>query len=224
MLRETTVVSNLEIFVIEFNFGKRLIKRAYLVRKYFFSNLHDRLSTRPFLRLVEKKWLAFQVFFSQCHEKGICHIVMTSPFFDTREGTVLNILSLLFTYEHGGETQVVQDSPLKPSMDIFSVGCVIAEIFLEGQPLFELAQLLAYRRGQHDPSQHLEKIPDPGIRNMILHMIQLEPEARLSAENYLQNYVATCHGIFQERRKKMSENNPGDEAFANQKLNTWKDS
>jgi len=35
---------------------------------------------------------------------------------------------------------------------------VIAELFLEGQPLFELAQLLAYRRGQHDPSQHLEKV------------------------------------------------------------------
>jgi phosphoinositide-3-kinase regulatory subunit 4 len=43
-------------------------------------------------------------------------------------------------------------------MDIFAVGCVIAELFLEGQPLFELAQLLAYRRGQHDPSQHLEKV------------------------------------------------------------------
>lgn len=35
---------------------------------------------------------------------------------------------------------------------------MIAELFLEGQPLFELAQLLAYRRGQHDPSQHLEKV------------------------------------------------------------------
>lgn len=30
--------------------------------------------------------------------------------------------------------------------------------FLEGQPLFELSQLLAYRRGQYDPSQHLEKV------------------------------------------------------------------
>lgn len=36
--------------------------------------------------------------------------------------------------------------------------CVIAELFLEGQPLFELSQLLAYRRGQYDPSQHLEKV------------------------------------------------------------------
>lgn len=36
-------------------------KAAYLLRQYFFSNLHDRLSTRPFLSLIEKKWLAFQV-------------------------------------------------------------------------------------------------------------------------------------------------------------------
>lgn len=35
---------------------------------------------------------------------------------------------------------------------------MIAELFLEGQPLFELSQLLAYRRGQYDPTQHLEKV------------------------------------------------------------------
>jgi len=29
---------------------------------------------------------------------------------------------------------------------------------LEGHPLFELSQLLAYRRGQYDPSQHFEKV------------------------------------------------------------------
>lgn len=33
------------------------------------------------------------------------------------------------------------------------------------------------------------QIPDSGIRKMILHMIQLEPELRLSAENYLQDYA-----------------------------------
>ncbi|KAL6496849.1 Serine/threonine-protein kinase [Orobanche gracilis] len=43
-------------------------------------------------------------------------------------------------------------------MDIFAVGCVIAELFLEGRLLHELSQLLAYQRGQYDPTQHLEKI------------------------------------------------------------------
>lgn len=36
-------------------------KAAYLLRQYSYSNLHDRLSTRPFLSQIEKKWLAFQV-------------------------------------------------------------------------------------------------------------------------------------------------------------------
>ncbi|KAK7860417.1 serine/threonine-protein kinase vps15 [Quercus suber] len=111
-----------------------------------------------------------------------------SFFFDTG-GRRLCYLAPERFYEHGGEMQVAQDAPLRPSMDIFAVGCVIAELFLEGQPPFELSQLLAYRRGQYDPSQHLEKIPDSGIRKMILHMIQLEPESRLSAESYLQEYA-----------------------------------
>ncbi|KAG8636183.1 hypothetical protein MANES_16G108000v8 [Manihot esculenta] len=116
--------------------------------------------------------------------------------------------------------------------------CVIAELFLEGQQLFELSQLLAYRRGQYDPSQHLEKIPDSGIRKMILHMIQLEPEARLSAESYLQNYanvvfpayfspflhnfyccwnplhsdmrVAMCQSVFHEILKQMMSDKTGE--------------
>ncbi|XP_058213700.1 serine/threonine-protein kinase VPS15 isoform X2 [Rhododendron vialii] len=142
-------------------------------------------------------------------------------------------------YEHGGEMQVAQDAPLKPSMDVFAVGCVIAELFLEGQPLFELSQLLAYRRGQYDPTQHLEKIPDSGIRKMILHMIQLDPELRFSAENYLQSYVSVvfpsyfspflhnfysylnpldsdtrvvmCQTVFQEIHKQMMSNRSNNE-------------
>lgn len=42
-------------------FWQETDKAAYLFRQYFFNNLHDRLSTRPFLSLIEKKWLAFQV-------------------------------------------------------------------------------------------------------------------------------------------------------------------
>ncbi|KAJ1390293.1 WD40/YVTN repeat-like-containing domain superfamily [Sesbania bispinosa] len=206
-----------------FQFWQETDKAAYLLRQYFFHNLHDRLSTRPFLSFVEKKWLAFQLLLAvkQSHEKGVCHgdikcenVLITSSnwlyladfasfkptyipyddpsdfsfFFDTG-GRRLCYLAPERFYEHGGEMQVAQDTPLKPSMDIFAVGCVIAELFLEGQPLFELSQLLAYRRGQYDPSQHLEKIPDIGIRKMIQHMIQLEPESRFSAERYIKEYA-----------------------------------
>ncbi|XP_010688347.1 serine/threonine-protein kinase VPS15 [Beta vulgaris subsp. vulgaris] len=206
-----------------FQFWLETDKAAYLLRQHFFNNLHDRLSTRPFLSLVEKKWLAFQLLCAvkQSHEHGICHgdikcenVLVTSwnwvyladfasfkptyipdddPsdfsfFFDTG-GRRLCYLAPERFYEHGDDMPIAPDALLKPSMDIFAVGCVIAELFLEGHPLFELSQLLSYRRGQYDPSQHLEKIPDPGVRKMILHMIQLNPDERLSAEGYLQSYA-----------------------------------
>lgn len=92
-------------------------------------------------------------------------------------------------YEPGGDVQST-DGPLRPAMDVFSLGCVIAELFLEGQALFDLSQLLAYRRGQYDPCPSLQKVPDVGMRDMILHMIQLDPESRLSAEQYMQSWAA----------------------------------
>nr|ANG08856.1 VPS15 [Nicotiana benthamiana] len=58
-----------------FQFWLETDKAAYLLRQYFFNNLHDRLSTRPFLCVVEKKWLAFQLLYAvkQSHEHGVCH-------------------------------------------------------------------------------------------------------------------------------------------------------
>jgi hypothetical protein len=34
---------------------------CFLVRRYFFSNLYDRLSTRPFLDAAEKRWIVYQL-------------------------------------------------------------------------------------------------------------------------------------------------------------------
>lgn len=53
---------------------------------------------------------------------------------------------------------------LTPSMDIFSLGCTIAELFLEGNPLFSFSQLLRYRSGEFDPTAEINKIPDAEIR------------------------------------------------------------
>ena len=71
------------------------------------------------------------------------------------------------------------------AMDIFSVGCVIAELFTEAS-FFSLSQLFKYRKGEWDPQlSHLAKIEDEDIREMVAHMIQVEPEARYSADEYL---------------------------------------
>ena len=71
------------------------------------------------------------------------------------------------------------------AMDIFSVGCVIAELFLES-PIFSLSQLFKYRQGEYDPHYgYLNRIQDKDVRELVSHMIQLEPESRYSAEEYL---------------------------------------
>ncbi len=70
-------------------------------------------------------------------------------------------------------------------MDVFSAGCVIAELFLEA-PIFSLSQLYKYRKGEYDPEHaHLSKIEDKEIRDLVSHMIQVQPESRYSAEEYL---------------------------------------
>lgn len=48
---------------------------AMLCRPYQKCTLYDRLSTRPFLLDVEKKWIAFQLLkaLAQCHLGLVCH-------------------------------------------------------------------------------------------------------------------------------------------------------
>ena len=74
------------------------------------------------------------------------------------------------------------------AMDIFSVGCVIAELFLEA-PIFSLSQLFKYRQGEYHPEHsHLSKIHDINIRELVVHMIQVDPSSRMSADDYLMHW------------------------------------
>jgi len=71
------------------------------------------------------------------------------------------------------------------AMDMFSVGCVIAELFTE-KPTFTLTQLLRYRKGDFDPAHTLSNsIKDDGIRDLILQCLRLDPSARMNAEDTL---------------------------------------
>lgn len=50
-------------------------KAGFIMREYVKFSLYDRISTRPFLTTIEKKWIAFQVLYAlhQCHKVGVCH-------------------------------------------------------------------------------------------------------------------------------------------------------
>lgn len=70
--------------------------------------------------------------------------------------------------------------------DVFSLGCVLGELFLDGSALFDLSQLLAFRRGEHDPSAQLAQgVPDAHARELVLRMTARDPRDRLGAGQYL---------------------------------------
>lgn len=48
-------------------------RAGYLLRQWVASNLYDRISTRPFLSSVEKRWIAFQLLtgLRDARERGV---------------------------------------------------------------------------------------------------------------------------------------------------------
>lgn len=183
-----------------------------------YSSLYDRISNRPFLEDIEKKWLAFQLLCAlrDCHTKDIYHgdikaqnVLVTSwnwlyltdfssafkpvmlpddnpgdfsYFFDSSGRRTCYIAPERF-YAAGAAPP--ETAKMTWAMDIFSAGCVIAQMFLESE-IFSLAQLYKYRRGEYDPViTHLSVISDKDVREMIANMIHLDPEKRYSADQCL---------------------------------------
>jgi phosphoinositide-3-kinase, regulatory subunit 4 len=56
-----------------------------------------------------------------------------------------------------------KDVRVTEAMDVFSAGCVIAELFREGAPLFTLSQLFKYREGELSIDAVLASIEDVGV-------------------------------------------------------------
>ncbi|RUS22693.1 hypothetical protein BC937DRAFT_87736 [Endogone sp. FLAS-F59071] len=205
-------------------------KAAYLVRQYFYSSLYDRISTRPFLNLIEKKWITYQILcgVADAHAHQVYHgdiktenVQVTSwnwayitdfasfkptylpednPadfsfFFDTSSRRTCYLAPERF-YKPGSDIDKRMSElewgqkagELTAAMDIFSVGCVIAELFLEGASIFSLSQLFKYRSSDYDPGPELDKIEDDDIKALVKHMIQLDPTKRYTAEQYLNEW------------------------------------
>jgi len=77
-------------------------------------------------------------------------------------------------------------------MDIFSLGCVLAEIFI-GHPIFELRIMQAYKKGEIDSEDLLKGIEDHCIKELIKDMIRLDP---LKRKNIKQILVEWCDKVF----------------------------
>lgn len=213
-------------------------KAAYITREYVKHSLYDRVSTRPFLTTLEKKWITFQILcaLNQCHKQKICHgdiklenILITSwnwvllsdfasfkptylpednpadytYFFDTSRRRTCYIAPERFVKTFSSDDAegygamlptdslvrlgpYISDNTLMPSMDIFSAGCALLELWTEGTAPFELSQLLSYRSGENElVYKHLESIENENLRALLSSMINLNSMYRKSAEDYL---------------------------------------
>ncbi|XP_013182356.1 PREDICTED: phosphoinositide 3-kinase regulatory subunit 4 isoform X1 [Papilio xuthus] len=211
-------------------------KAGLLMREYCKCSVYDRMSTRPFLTVLEKKWITFQVLYvlHRMHKLGICHgdiklenIMVTSwlwvlltdiasfkptflpddnpadfsYFFDTSRRRLCYVAPERFvrapdpSYRPSGDDRtgglLLSESPCKvgellPSMDIFSAGCALLELWNEGTPALDLPGLLAYRNGEDRPStMTLPEGSEPGLRELLHSMTERNPKDRKSAEIYL---------------------------------------
>ncbi|CAK4033769.1 serine threonine- kinase VPS15 [Lecanosticta acicola] len=200
-----------------------------LVRQFVHSSLYDRISIRPFLEDIEKKWIAFQLLCAlrDCHSRGVFHgdiksenVMVTSwawvyltdfaasfkpvylpednPadfsfYYDSsaRRTCYLAPERFLATGQKPSEGNVVQWN-----MDIFSLGCVLAELFTES-PTFTLSQLFRFRKGEYDPTVALlNKVDDEHVRSLITSMIRLDPTERWHASDYLDEYKGKAFPLY----------------------------
>lgn len=215
-------------------------RAGYLVRQYIKHNLYDRISNRPFLEPIEKKWLVFQLLMclKHVHARNFCHgdiksenVLVTSwkwvylvdwaPFkpVSLPENDSAQFLYFFDTSQrrscYVAPERFGDSSELTPEMDIYSTGCVVAELFCDGKPLFTLADLFKYRREEYTPN--LDAIDDENVRQLIYSMISLKSSDRQSAEHYLEQYRGTLFPEYfwqfyalMERFSGSSEN-PSDE-------------
>ncbi|TKA76975.1 hypothetical protein B0A55_04906 [Friedmanniomyces simplex] len=200
-----------------------------LVRQYVHSSLYDRISIRPFLEGIEKKWIAFQLLCAlrDCHAREVFHgdiktenVLVTSwgwvylvDFAATFKPVYLpedNPADFSYYYDTSNRRtcylaperflaagQAPNEShKVQWNMDIFSMGCVLAELFTE-TPTFTLSQLFRYRRGEYDPTVSLlNKVDDVHMRALISSMIRLDPEERWHAQDYLDEYKSKAFPLY----------------------------
>jgi len=233
----------------------------YLLRQHAHASLSDRLASRPFLTLIEKNWITFQLLnaLQSLHDAGVCHghlttenVLLTSwnwvmisdvgcqhfkpvALPDDDPGLWIHWFEGRGREFGGGNTGVgtqeitvgsghlgsngekrctlpperfftpglVKDATkttpteLAYSMDVFSLGCVLIELFLNGERALDLGDLMEYRR-QGDASnmplplkQKLDKIESSKMRAACRHMLSLDPSSRLSPVDYLDRLSAS---------------------------------
>uniref|UniRef100_A0A9J2P287 non-specific serine/threonine protein kinase n=1 Tax=Ascaris lumbricoides TaxID=6252 RepID=A0A9J2P287_ASCLU len=208
---------------------------AILSRPFQKQTLYDRLSTRPFLIEIEKKWIAFQLFkaLAQCEAVEVCHgdlktqnvlvsssnWVQITDFASFKPATIPSDDPSYFTFFFDTSRRMscyLAPERLQPSqelnlyaklpgefldvskdlthaMDVFSLGCVLVELFTDGQCPFTHEQLIKFKHASDADAQLIiqsiqEQLPKE-MRRMIGLMLSRNPAKRPRASQLLQKYA-----------------------------------
>ncbi|KAI1294765.1 Phosphoinositide 3-kinase regulatory subunit 4 [Halotydeus destructor] len=114
-----------------------------------------------------------------------------SYFFDTSRRRTCNLAPERFVSDGADSSSPDAQNlvALTPQMDLFSLGCVIAELFSEEPSfeLFDLGSLLMYRKSKslEQFKAKLNSITDDQIRDFVLNLIDIDPAMRNSTTQHL---------------------------------------
>lgn len=103
---------------------------------------------------------------------------------------------------------------LTPAMDVFSLGCVLIELFLNGERALDLGDLMEYRRQGRGSDgedsgpttlpqslkQKLDKIESSKMRAACRHMLSLDPSSRLKPVEYLERISNSSSSSAKKKR------------------------
>ncbi|WWC58078.1 uncharacterized protein I303_100613 [Kwoniella dejecticola CBS 10117] len=84
-----------------------------------------------------------------------------------------------------------RDGKVTEEMDVFSAGCVFAEMWTDGRTVFNLSELYAYRQGTVGSEGLLENIDDNEVKSMITQMLSRDPASRPSFDRILSMFRET---------------------------------
>ena len=82
-----------------------------------------------------------------------------------------------------------EDLQRAQSMDVFSIGCILAEIFADLSALFRYETMLSYKTGDKSQTDKLQSIENEHLRGMVTKMIQLDPKERGTLKGHLQTFT-----------------------------------
>lgn len=118
-------------------------------------------------------------FYFDTNGRRVCYLA-PERFFASSDKTITTVND---EGEHSGSDRLTNE------MDLFSLGCVIAELYNDGEPTFTLSQMFQYLKTAHRPD--LSTLADPLVRAIVSGLISRDPNGRKSALSVLEDYRGT---------------------------------